>query len=452
MDDDAGLRSLLTVFIESLGYSVCSAATGEEALGCYARIQPALVLLDLRLPIIGGLEVLKRLKAMAPSCRVVMMSSYSDGQAVMEAVQLGAAHYLTKPTPLAELRVLLHKLLEEPLRDVRGAEPELEGLIGSSAVMQEVFRMVRRVASTKATVLIRGESGTGKELVARAIHALGASPDKPFVTVDCTNIPVNLMESELFGHERGAFTDARERKKGLVEVADGGTLFLDEMGLMPLNLQAKLLHVLETQQFRRLGGTEQLKVAVRFLAATNENLEEAVKSGRFREDLYYRLNVVPIYLPPLRERGDDVLLLSDHFVQRYSALHGGGLRRMASDTQALLQAYSWPGNVRELKNVIERAVLMTDQDTIYAEDLIIDRRSRNSAHDTPSALDIGKEGGVTVVFPPQGISLNEVEKHLIEAALQHTGGNISQAAALLHISRDTLRYRLAKHDLADVRL
>jgi DNA-binding NtrC family response regulator len=305
--------------------------------------------------------------------------------------------------------------------------------------------MIRRVAPTRTTVLIRGESGTGKEVIARAIHLLSSLARKLFVTLDCTNIPNNLMESELFGHERGAFTDARSRKIGLLESASGGTLFLDEIGLMSVDLQAKLLNVLETQRFRRVGGTEEIEVAVRVLAATNEDLEKAVHEGRFREDLYYRLNVVPVDIPPLRDRGNDVLLIADHYLQQYTSLHGVPPRQLSEEARALMLAYPWPGNVRELKNTIERVVLMTDTRIIPASALSIDRRSRRARDEAQgSVLSIDPEGQMSVDLPPDGLALEEVERQFIQAALVHTGGNVTRAAELLRISRDTLRYRIAK--------
>ena len=321
----------------------------------------------------------------------------------------------------------------------------LEGVIGESEAMDRVFQILHRVAHTKATLLIRGESGTGKEVVARAIHNQGVFAGKSFVTVDCTNIPANLMESELFGHERGAFTDAKSQKRGLMEMADGGSIFLDEIGLLPLELQAKLLNVLETQRFRRVGGTVEMTVSVRFLAATNEDLEEAVRVGRFREDLYYRLNVVPIDLPPLRERDDDVLLIAAQVLEEYTTLHGTQARYLSDDAVALLRSYPWPGNVRELRNVIERAVLMSDLDVIDAEDLIIDRRGRRK-DEGKIGFRVDSDGQIQVEFPPAGLPLEEVERKLIQAALRHTHENVTKAAELLHISRDTLRYRISKYE------
>ncbi|MEW6755682.1 MAG: sigma-54 dependent transcriptional regulator [Candidatus Latescibacterota bacterium] len=454
VEDDGPLRHLLSTFVREMGHAVRGVATGQEAVDQYARNRPDLVLLDIKLPDVDGLQVLRRLKELDRRCPVVVMSSYSGADTIVEAIKLGAENYLTKPTPLPELRVLIDTLLEERLSGGQGDTWEVQGVIARSPAMHEVLRMVRRVADTRATVLIRGESGTGKEVIARAIHLLGASAAGSFVPVDCTSIPANLMESELFGHEAGAFTDARRRKRGLLELADHGTLFLDEIGLLPLDLQAKLLNVLETQSFRRVGGTEQVQVAVRFLAATNEDLEEAVHLGRFREDLYYRLNVVPIDLPPLREREDDVLLLAEHYLEVFTSLHATPPRRLADDARALLRSYSWPGNVRELRNVVERVVLMTDKRTIHADDLIIDRRARHARGEPSSGqpvlaggLRLEADGRLSVVFPPQGMPLAGVERALIEAALQHTTGNVTRAAALLRVSRDTLRYRMAKYGL-----
>ena len=328
---------------------------------------------------------------------------------------------------------------------------EAVGLVGQSAAMHDLSRLVERVAGTRATLLIRGESGTGKELIARAIHKFSPRKDNAFVTVDCTNIPANLLESELFGHERGAFTDASRAKSGLLEVATGGTVFLDEIGLMPLELQAKLLNVLETLRIRRVGGTVEIEVDVRFLAATNEDLEAAVRDGGFRSDPYHRLNVVPIEVPPLRMRGEDVRLIADHVLDEYTALHGTGARRLGESAQLLLSAYSWPGNVRELRHVIERAVLMTDRTVIRADDLIIDRRNYAAAAAVASSgIRLDEKGAISVEFPPQGLALEAVERELIRAALEKSGRNVTRAAELLHVSRDTLRYRISKYGLGGI--
>ncbi len=443
VEDDPQLCDVLTKFISECGFPAHGARSARESIIQFDDIEPQVVIMDLKLPDGDGLDLLRLFKRRAPRCRVVIMSSYSDVDTVVEAMKLGAENYLTKPTPLPELRVLIDHLLDEP--GSTAGFRELEGVIGHSPVMQEVYRMVHKVAATTATVLIRGESGTGKEVIARAIHMLSPFGDNPFVTVDCTNIPGNLLESELFGHERGAFTDAKTMKQGLVETAHDGTLFFDEIGLLPSHLQAKLLHVLETQRIRRVGGTEEIEISVRFLAATNEDLEARVKEGHFREDLYYRLNVVPLILPPLRLRGEDVLMIAEHFLDLYSSLHGTPPRRLAEDARQLLMSYSLPGNVRELRNVIERAVVMADRNIIQADDLIIDRRSKRTA--AGEELKFGEDGRVSIAFPPEGIPLEEIERQVVDAALEHTDGNVSRAANLLHVSRDKIRYRMAKYDL-----
>jgi two-component system response regulator AtoC len=445
VEDEAILRLDLTEFLKDSGYAASGAESGAEALRLQAKTPPDLVLLDLKLPDMNGLEVLQRVKEQNPAVKVVIMSSYSDARTIVKAVKLGAETYLTKPTPLPELLVLLETLLEKPVGDEKTVA-ELEGLIGRSRAMQEVLNMVRRVARTSATVLIRGESGTGKEVVARTIHQMSPSASKAFVAIDCASIPLNLMESELFGHERGAFTDARTQKKGLMEMADGGTLFLDEIGLMPLDMQSRLLHVLESRQFRRVGGTEEISVSVRLVAATNEDLEEAVFQGRFREDLYYRLNVVPIEIPPLRERADDVFLIADHYLQFYCALYQTK-RRLADAARARLREYAWPGNVRQLKNAIERAVLMAEGEIINADDVVLDRRARRAEETAAGAVQVDAEGRISITLPPAGLALEEVERQLILTALERADGNVTQAAALLHLTRYTLRYRLKKYGL-----
>lgn len=325
---------------------------------------------------------------------------------------------------------------------------ESYGLIGDSQPMQQLLRLLERIAPTRATVMLRGESGTGKALLAEAIHRASPWAAGPFVTVDCTNIPANLMESEVFGHEPGAFTDARQRKQGLIELGAGGTILLDEISVLPVKLQAKLLGVLETRKFRRLGGTEEHETDTRFLAATNEDLMQAVEEGRFREDLYHRLNVVPMEIPPLRDRGEDVLRIANHFLAEYTERHGVGTRSLGQSSILLLSAYAWPGNVRELRNVIERAVLMSDREIIRADALVIDRRTYRS---TPggAGITISEEGELTVRLPAAGLSLEAVEREVIRAALRRASGNVSKAAQLLQMSRDTLRYRIQKFDLEE---
>jgi two-component system, NtrC family, response regulator AtoC len=449
VDDSDTVRFALSKQVEAMGYRTSLAASGEQALAHFTEQAPDLVLLDYHMPGQDGLEVLQEIKARNAATKVVMISGHDDSSVIVRAMKLGAENYLVQPIAAVDLAVLINRLLEEPqaIATVEDEDDSMVGIIGRSEAIQVVFRMVRRVAPTQATVLIRGESGTGKEVIAHAIHLHSRVASKPLVTVDCTSIPSNLMESELFGHEKGAFTDARSLKKGLIETADGGTLFLDELGLMPLDIQAKMLHFLETRRFRRVGGTEELEVSLRILTATNEDLEQAVSEGRFREDLFYRLNVVPIDLPPLRARGDDVLLIAEHYLKWYSTLHGVELRTLAEDAKALFRAYAWSGNVRELRNVIERAVLMTDAPAIPASALSIDRRAGREGQSTARILTMDAAGQLSVDFPAEGLAIEEVEKRLIQAALAEVKGNVSKAAALLHLSRDTLRYRIGKYEL-----
>ena len=328
----------------------------------------------------------------------------------------------------------------------RTSEPNQ--IVGQSPAIQAVFDLIDRVADTPATVLITGESGTGKELVAREVHRRGRRVDQAFVAVNCTAIPSNLLEAELFGYEKGAFTDAKIRKKGLFELADGGTVFLDEIGLMPLDLQAKILTVLETRTFRRVGGLEAIQADIRFVAATNEDLEEAVAAGRFRQDLYYRLNVVPVHLPPLRERGQDILHIARHFLAIYSQRYQKGPSYFSPGAERWLLNYPWPGNAREVRNVIERAVLLSPGTLIRSEDLAIGKEEKDLAtEERPPAVEIDGLGEVRIALPPWGIALEDVERRLIEEALKQAGGNITRAAQLLHMSRDTLRYRIKKHRL-----
>lgn len=318
-------------------------------------------------------------------------------------------------------------------------------IVGRSAKMQSIFKTIKKVAnSPNATVLILGESGTGKELVARAIHDAGPYANQPFVEINCTALPENLLESELFGYEPGGFTDAKRTKKGLLELADGGTFFLDEIGDLNLRLQVKLVKVLEEKVFRRIGGTEDIRVTMRIMAATNRNLIELVKKGRFREDLFYRLNVVTIYQPPLRERGNDTILIAEHFLQQFNEEHERQISGFTDEAKARLLSYPWPGNVRELKNSVERAVLLGGSSNIIkADDLQLG--SGHIIDDYPVAIKANEK--IHLEIPPQGISLDELEKTAIETALEMASGNQSKAARLLRISRETLRYRLKKHDL-----
>jgi len=446
IDDDRELCVGLDHFLRAQGYRVRAAHSGEDGLALCEQEMPSIVLLDMNLPGIDGLETLRRIKEMDRACQVVVITAYESGRSAMAAAKLGAEDYVTKPLPMDELRTLLARLVEAPV----GVEPAraggLDEIVGESPAMRQVFERVRRVSRTPATVLITGESGTGKELVSRAIHTNSDRAGQPFLTINCASIPAHLLETELFGHEKGAFTDAKSQKRGLIEVGEGGTLLLDEVGLMPMELQAKILTVLETRRFRRVGGTEELSADCRFIAATNRDLKAAMQAGEFREDLYYRLNVIPIHLPPLRERGDDILLLIRHCLNRHCQRHRTPLKRLSAEAEALLKAHPWPGNVRELKNEIERAVLLTDGRVIEASDLSIDRRAQGRrSEDSP--VEVSEAGVVRISFPAWGLSLEDLERQVIEEALKHTKGNISQAARLLHIGLYALRYRMQKRGI-----
>ena len=445
IEDDLSIRQVLGSLLKVQKYHFRSASTGEEGLAMCEQELPSLVLLDLVLPGIDGMAVLSRIKEMNRACHVVVMTAYASATSAVEAIRLGADEYLTKPVAVPELLGLIAKLIggpdDRPLLQGMG----LDKIVGESKAIRKVFELVHRVSRTFATVMITGESGTGKEAIARAIHVNSQQENEPFVSLNCASIPSNLLEAELFGYERGAFTDAKGRKQGLIEVAGQGTLFLDEVGLLPLDLQGKILGVLETRKFRRVGATGELSASARFITATNMDLEEAVEAGGFREDLYYRLNVIPLQLPALRERGQDILRLARHFLEEYSRRHGVPFRTLSNEAQQLLLVHSWPGNVRELRNEMERVVLLTDNTEIEASDLSIDRRS--SGQRQTRAVEVSEAGLIEVSFPPWGISLEDLERRVIEEALAHTEGNISQAARLLHVSRYALRYRMQKHEI-----
>ncbi len=330
-------------------------------------------------------------------------------------------------------------------------QPVSEHIVGASEVMQQVFNLIDRIANTPVTVLVTGESGTGKELIARELHQRSQRFNHAFVSVNCAAIPSNLLEAELFGYEKGAFTDAKINKKGLFEIADKGTIFLDEIGLMPLDIQAKLLTVIESHTFRHLGGTQDIHSDLRIVAATNENLSDAVREGRFRQDLYYRLNVVPLSLPPLRQRNEDILLIAHHFLNIYSSRYQKTNLKLSNGAEHWLKNYAWPGNVRELRNLIERATLLSNDNLIQLADLTVGKEENDfRVPDQPPTLVIDDLGDIRINLPPWGIAMEDVERRLIKAALQQTKGKVSFAAQLLHISRDTLRYRIKKYKLEDL--
>jgi two-component system response regulator AtoC len=445
-DDERLIRLWLVEHLTEAGYRAEAVGTGAELLARVADEPTDLVLLDLRLPDTTGLDLLPRIREIDPRLPVIMITAYGEVETAVQAVRAGAHHFLEKPIELPELRLLMDQALESR-RMKRELERYRDGnrwrfadvsLVGRSLAMQRVAELVTRLAgkTRTANVLIRGESGTGKGVVARAIHARGPRADRPFVAVNCTALPEHLVESELFGHEAGAFTDAREAKKGLLEIADGGTVFLDEVGDMPRAAQAKVLGFLESQVFRRVGGVRDIRVDVHVIAATNRDIEFAVAEGSFREDLFYRLNVVPIEIPPLRERPEDIAPLVLHLLETLCREMGHATRGISDDAMRLLESHDWPGNVRELRNALERVLLMDDTDPLLPCSL-------------PAFLrEIDSDPRRHIVLPPEGLSLDELERELMCQALERTRGNKTLAARLLGLSRDTLRYRLDKFGIS----
>jgi two-component system NtrC family response regulator len=446
VDDEEPQRLMLASLLGRAGFDAVTAANGEQALARLAEGPFDLLLTDQRMPGMDGLELLERARRVRAELPIVLMTAHGTVSTAVEAMKRGAADYLTKPFERDELMVVIEKVLrqrrlEDEVVSLRGALREryrLDNLVGASGPMQQVFALIERVAAADVPVLITGESGTGKELVARAIHQNSPRSGGPFVALNCAAVPETLLESEFFGHERGAFTGAVRTQIGRFEQADGGTLLLDEVGAMRIDLQAKLLRALQEGEIQRLGASAPRKVDVRILAATCEDLEHSIRKRTFREDLYYRLNVVPIELPPLRERPEDLSLLVDHFVSRAARKFGRGEIRVAPEVVDRLQRHVWPGNVRELENCIERMVVLS-------------RGERLTISDVPPA--VGRpsgagEGGLDgFELPLDGVRLGELERHLIRQALRRARGSLGPAAKLLGISYKTLQYRIRKYGL-----
>jgi len=440
VDDEELVRWSLRERLLKDGYTVLE--SGSVA-GATEKLTPAvdLVLLDQRLPDGDGLTLLRQIKELSPDTLVILMTAFSTVENAVAAMKHGAYHYLNKPFNLNDVSAIVEKALEtsrlrREVRLLRGSQSRdygFDAIIGSSPAMVEAKSLLERIASSPATtVLLTGETGTGKDLVAKAIHYNSERAAKPFVNITCSALPEQLLESELFGHERGAFTDARQLKRGLLETADGGTVFLDEIGEMTPGLQAKLLRFLEERTFKRVGGLNDIRVDVRVVAATNRSLDDEVKAGRFREDLFYRLQVMPVRLPPLRERVGDIRLLVAHYIDRYNREFRKHVRGLQPAAQALLDQYRWPGNVRELRNAIERAMLLADNGLLGVEDF-----ATLSKVTAPA----------TFRLPPEGVDLETVERQLLIQALHRAGGNQTQAGHLLGINRDQVRYRIEKFGL-----
>jgi len=449
VDDEKLIRWSVAERLQRDGYEVLSAESGEQALEILAGLPPDLMLLDVRLPGIDGVQTLERALAIHPELAVLMMSAHSTVDIAVDAMKHGAVDFLVKPFPFQALDAAVSRAIATArtrrqiatLTSERRSASALDALVGASAAMEQVRSMVGRLAtSDTTTVLVEGESGSGKEVVARAIHFEGARAERPFLQVNCAALPEQLLESELFGHERGAFTDAHVQKRGLFESAEGGSVMLDEIGDLPPGGQAKLLRLLENKTFRRVGGVQELRCDVRVIAATNVNLEERVAEGRFRSDLFFRLNVVRIVVPPLREHLDDVPTLAAHFIARFNQEMKRQVKGVSSQAMEMLQGYHWPGNVRELRNVIERAfILHAGADEIRPE------------HLAPELRKPGLPKRQDRLVPPineDGLVLDDVERKLIAEAMERASGNQSKAARLLGVSRDTLRYRLKKHGMA----
>ena len=458
VDDEPHLPHQFARYLRKHGYDVYTAADGEAGLRELQKYTIDLVLLDLRLPKMSGLDVLAQVRRLEPEMPVVMLTAYGDVQTAVAAMKLGASDYLLKGFDLEELLLVVQRALEtsamwRELRRLRHEQRDkyhFSYIIGQSERMRQVFDLVARVArSDTASVLLTGESGTGKEVIAHAIHEQSQRAHGPFYPLNCAAIPSNLLESELFGYEPYAFTDAKKQKRGLLELAEGGTLFLDEIGEMPLEMQAKLLRVLETRSFYRLGGGKEVKINVRVVAATNRNLEQAMREGMFRPDLYFRLAVLKIVLPPLRERPSDILLFAARFVEDFNTSMGCSIKRIDAKAQQLLLAYSWPGNIRELKNVIERAMILSTGNEIGASHLPYEiageRKSRDDA--SSDALETWLNA-----LPPGPISLEQVsarvERHLVRWALEMAQHNRTRATHLLGLAKvDQLRYLIRKHQV-----
>ena len=444
-DDELSMRQFLEILLKKEGHRVVCTGDGQEA---WARFQAEpfdLVISDIKMPKMDGLELLRKIKEQRPASAVIMVTAYASPEDAIAAMKAGAYDYLTKPFKLEEIKSVIHNALELTEGQVPVEAPVgiFCNLVGHSTKMVQIYNLIRQVGPTRTNVLISGESGTGKELAARAIHQHSSRNGKPFVTINCSAIPENLMESELFGHVKGAFTGAVANKKGLFEMAHEGTVFLDEIGDLSPLIQVKLLRVIQEREFMRVGETQTINVDVRIISATNKTLEQEVIQGRFREDLFYRLNVVHLHLPPLRERREDIPLLAQYFLEKYSKDLGKNVRSISSYVLDTLMNYNFPGNVRELENIIERSVALESSNIILPESLLLSEHKKEAVvkglppvHLTPAGMDLEKE-------------LNQLEKEVLQQALQLSNGVIKKAAEILQLSFRSMRWKIQKHGLRE---
>jgi DNA-binding NtrC family response regulator len=449
VEDEPTLREGIVTAFSDCGWQVSSAGDGAEAISQLEGEVFDVVVTDYKMPESSGMEVLRRCKQLNEGTAVLVMTAYGTVEMAVEAMKAGANDYVLKPFPLEELELKVEKALKHrrllariEAYDREALVPQFENIIGESPKMQEVFKTIRKVARSNATVLVLGETGVGKELIAEALHRNSSRADQPFVKMNCAALHENLLESELFGHERGAFTGADKQRIGRFELANGGTLFLDEIGNMALSTQAKVLRVLQEREFERLGGSRTIKVNVRLIAATNLDINEAIEEGRFREDLYYRLNVVSIKIPPLRERSEDIIPLSKHFIDEAAIELNKDVRGIDPGAVRVLERHTWPGNIRELKNAMERAVLLCEQPFIQQEDLHL--------FPGPSGAQEGADG-VSLRLPPSGINLEDLEKKAILEALRINNWIQKDAARFLGISSRVMNYKVAKYEIKNPR-
>ncbi len=451
VDDEESIREFLEIMLKKEGYEVTTAKDGAEAIDVLKKKSFDMVISDLQMPNVTGMELLKHVKDNYPDLVFMIITAFGTTESAVEAMKLGAYDYITKPFKIDEVRIVISNALRSKNLEVENRtlkkemqkEYSFQSLVGNSDKMHQIYELIKRVSQTPTNVLIIGESGTGKEMVAKAIHVNGPLKNKPFVTINCGAIPENLMESEMFGHKKGSFTGAIQDKVGLFEVADGGTLFLDEVGELPLTIQVKLLRAIQERVIRRVGATEDQKIEVRIIAATNRNLEEMVKEGTFREDLYYRLNVILINVPPLRERSDDVSLLAKHFLQKYSTRFNKGIGGISDEAMKVLKKYDYPGNVRELENIIERTVALEAGSTILPESL-------PPFVNTPSGRKLASSHEIEI--GDDGIDLERIigqmEKELLVKAIHKANGVKKKASKLLGITFRSMRYRCDKYGLS----